>query len=137
MRPALSYVSRPQDNEHLLHDGRKVIIANGSLLQNAVDSGLPPYIHARDFSVKTWYPHNIAVAKPAIMPTEREIRYQDIGDKTKADVIESIIGAAYDQGGLETAYKTCKQLSIRVPYIETWAQMAKVCLCRGAVSGVC
>lgn len=79
----LSYVSRPQDNEHLLHDGRKIIIANGTLTQNAVDSGLPPYIHARDFSVKTWYPHNITVARPAIMPTEREIRFQDIGDKVR------------------------------------------------------
>ncbi|KAL7411089.1 hypothetical protein BDY24DRAFT_397668 [Mrakia frigida] len=118
------YVTRPGDNEHVLHDARKIIIANGSLTQNCVDSGLPHYIHARDFSVKTWYPHNLSVCRPAIMPTDRELKYQEIGDKTKADVVEAVIGAAFDAGGIESAFKTCKTLTVRVPYVDSWTQMA-------------
>lgn len=40
--------------------------------------------------------------------------------------MEAVIGAAFDAGGIESAFKTCKTLTVRVPYVDSWTQMANV-----------
>ncbi|KZV65685.1 hypothetical protein PENSPDRAFT_737573 [Peniophora sp. CONT] len=57
---------------------------------------------------------------------QRDVHW--LGDKAVADVVESIIGAAYMTGGRETALKACKALCVGVPRIDRWQDFAKMAL---------
>ncbi|KAH7922454.1 hypothetical protein BV22DRAFT_656663 [Leucogyrophana mollusca] len=60
-------------------------------------------------------------AKPAKKKKYQEDQVtQWLGDKTVADVVEAIIGAAYLSGGREGALKATKALHVPIPYIEQW-----------------
>ncbi|KAJ8523549.1 hypothetical protein ONZ45_g63 [Pleurotus djamor] len=61
--------------------------------------------------------------KPKNKRKRRSVQYgtQLLGDKAVADVVESILGAAYLTGGRELALKASKAMNIPTPGIDTWS----------------
>lgn len=67
-------------------------------------------------------------------------KFTTIGDKTIADVVEALIGAAYETGfnrsglreGFETALQAAIALHVDVSHIKEWGDFAKIC---GEISG--
>ncbi|KAK0473131.1 hypothetical protein EDD18DRAFT_1197346 [Armillaria luteobubalina] len=51
-----------------------------------------------------------------------------LGDKTVADVVESIIGAAYLTGGKDVALRVTKDLGIFLPRIEQWSDLGRTAM---------
>ncbi|GAW07656.1 Dicer-like protein 1 [Lentinula edodes] len=54
------FVMYPEADEASMHNYRQAIIANKSLLRNAVAVGLPAFIQSRPFSFKGWHPPEIS-----------------------------------------------------------------------------
>ncbi|KAJ4482678.1 hypothetical protein C8R41DRAFT_922061 [Lentinula lateritia] len=54
------FVMYPEADEASMHNYRQAIIANKSLLRNAVAVGLPAFIQSRPFSFKGWHPPGIS-----------------------------------------------------------------------------
>lgn len=52
------FVAEPTQNEGSLHIARQKLISNKSLLENSNLIGLPVYIQAKPFPVKSWQPPN-------------------------------------------------------------------------------
>ncbi|KAG7449599.1 ribonuclease III [Guyanagaster necrorhizus] len=51
-----------------------------------------------------------------------------LGDKTVADVVESIIGAAYLTGGKDVALRVTKDLGISLPRVEQWSDFGRTAM---------
>ncbi|KAI0939123.1 hypothetical protein AcV5_000626 [Taiwanofungus camphoratus] len=54
-----------------------------------------------------------------------EQNIQWLGDKTVADVVEAIIGAAYLSGGLHVAFDVTKILGVDIPKVAHWSDFAR------------
>ncbi|KIY46644.1 hypothetical protein FISHEDRAFT_47032 [Fistulina hepatica ATCC 64428] len=52
-------------------------------------------------------------------------RMQSLGEKTIADVVEAIIGAAYLSGGSDLALSATKRLTNLYPLVETWSDFER------------
>ena len=77
------------------------IVSNGSLSVAAIKQGLCPFILTKAFSGKKWRPLYISTVLAEPIGGSREI-----STKTLADVVEGLIGAAFQDGGLPKAI-TC------------------------------
>ncbi|KAK0486056.1 hypothetical protein IW261DRAFT_1582129 [Armillaria novae-zelandiae] len=51
-----------------------------------------------------------------------------LGDKTVADVVESIIGAAYLTGGKDVALRVTKDLGVCLPRVEQWSDFGRTAM---------
>lgn len=56
------FVTNPSQNEGAMHIARQHIISNKALLHSAVRTGLPSFIQAKPFAIRTWQPPNFSVA---------------------------------------------------------------------------
>ena len=59
------FVTNPSQNEGALHIARQRIISNKALLHSAVRTGLPSFVQAKPFAVRTWQPPNFSVSSTA------------------------------------------------------------------------
>ncbi|KAK1754599.1 dicer-like protein 2 [Echria macrotheca] len=76
------------------------IVSNSRLFQAAVESGLDRYIITKPYSVqRPFYVEDLI----NITPTEQMEERRQLATKTPADVIESLIGISYLEGGLQKA----------------------------------
>lgn len=134
------YVFVMHPSQHgVVHAARQCIISNEVLMQSAVRSGLPQFIQGKPFSYKLWHPPNFTAdsfpgsnfvgdenANSERGGTARKKKSHDesvtqwLGDKTIADVVEAIIGAAYLSGGQETALQAVKSMQVPIPNVEQW-----------------
>ncbi|PFH51437.1 hypothetical protein AMATHDRAFT_3093 [Amanita thiersii Skay4041] len=138
------YPSRPGMN---IHCTRQQMVNNKSLMQNALEAGLVPYIQSRPFVPRQWKPPNFEVfpdkAYPSTLligkgldvsrkkgPNENfpdEIQKEEtihwLGDKMIADVAEAIIGAGYLSGGIEAAFRVMKALRIPLPMMDSMSDL--------------
>ncbi|KAH9938657.1 ribonuclease III domain-containing protein [Fomitopsis serialis] len=145
------FVTMPSAGEGDLHMIRQDIVSNKALLNCASELGLPPYIHSKPFVAKVWEPvvqqsasepptpigtpSNTATGNNGEGPPAKRSKkqkqkdeqdFQWIGDKTVADVVEAIIGAAYLSGGQPVALKAMKTMNIAIPSIEQWTDFARI-----------
>ncbi|KAI6105665.1 hypothetical protein F5141DRAFT_1189462 [Pisolithus sp. B1] len=141
------YVFVMHPSQHgVVHAARQCIISNEVLMRSAVRSGLPQYIQGKPFSYKLWHPPNFTADSFPISnfvgdenttsgrggtndssnvqsrkkKSHDESVTQWLGDKTIADVVEAIIGAAYLSGGQETALQVVKSMQVPIPNVEQW-----------------
>ncbi|KAI6110462.1 hypothetical protein EV401DRAFT_1869432 [Pisolithus croceorrhizus] len=141
------YVFVMHPSQHgVVHAARQCIISNEVLMRSAVRSGLPQYIQGKPFSYKLWHPPNFTADsfpvsnlvgnenatsgrggtdEPSNVQSRRKKSHDEsvtqwLGDKTIADVVEAIIGAAYLSGGQETALKVVKSMQVPIPNVEQW-----------------
>ncbi|KAI0786396.1 hypothetical protein C8Q75DRAFT_271436 [Abortiporus biennis] len=138
------YITMPNKQESALHHARLQIINNKALLRAAILAGLPPYIHAKPFVAKVWQPSippRIDVSSNDIPGEDprpsgqgrrrrRERQHEDrdiqcLGDKTVADIVEAIIGAALLSGGPDLAFKAMKTLEVAIPEVQNWSDFAR------------
>ncbi|KAH9843805.1 uncharacterized protein C8Q71DRAFT_698068 [Rhodofomes roseus] len=148
------FVTMPSAGEGDLHIARQDIVSNKALLDCASELDLPAYVHSKPFVTKLWEPVVQPPASepptptgtptkatigndgepPVSNPAKRskkqkqkdELDYQWLGDKTVADVVEAIIGAAFLSGGQHVALKAMKTLNIAIPSIEQWSDFARI-----------
>ncbi|KZT74443.1 ribonuclease III [Daedalea quercina L-15889] len=141
------FVTMPSAGEGDLHMVRQDIVSNQALLLCANELGLPTYILSKSFVTKLWEPLVQQPANEASTPTKPttandgepppakrskkqrqkdEQDFQWIGDKTVADVVEAIIGAAFLSGGQNVALKAMKTLNIAIPSVEQWSDFARI-----------
>ena len=81
------------------------LVSNGSLSNAAIKLGLPPYILIKAFTGKKWRPIHVST-----IVNENPIQgKREMSTKTLADVVESLIGAAFQDGGSSKAVK-CLQI---------------------------
>ncbi|KAI6034220.1 hypothetical protein BKA83DRAFT_87233 [Pisolithus microcarpus] len=134
------YVFVMHPSQHgVVHAARQCIISNEVLMQSAVRSGLPQFIQGKPFSYKLWHPPNFTADSfpgsnfvgdenansergrtAGKKKSHDESVTQWLGDKTIADVVEAIIGAAYLSGGQETALQAVKSMQVPIPNVEQW-----------------
>jgi endoribonuclease Dicer len=92
------FSEKPNENEFDFHVARMLMLCNKNLLNQALDLKLYEYIRSKAFSRRTWYPPCIKLLKGKGANTHEEDQHKHaLGDKTVADVCESLIGAAFFQ----------------------------------------
>ncbi|KAI1293352.1 RNase3 domain-containing protein [Xylaria venustula] len=110
-------IQRPTWPEGVLSAMKDRIVSNSRLCRASVEKGLDKFILTNSFTGKKWRPlyvHNFLSADQT-QPTKRQM-----STKTLADVVESLIGAAYIDGGMSKAL-AC--LRILIPDVE-WHDLA-------------
>ncbi|KAI0698923.1 hypothetical protein BC835DRAFT_1333420 [Cytidiella melzeri] len=149
------FVTMPKQREGALNHARGEIVSNKALHAGALEFGLPPYIQSKPLITKVWQPsiHLKADKDRAAPPLDadtsssamtggddegkhrkggkrkkqlNEQSIQWLGDKTVADVVEAILGAALLSGGHELAFRTTKLLRIRIPLISEWSELSRI-----------
>ncbi|EKG11039.1 Ribonuclease III [Macrophomina phaseolina MS6] len=87
--------------ESYLTEKKDRVVSNGSLAKASRRAGLDRFIITRAFTGAKWRPRyvNDVLALAAIELPEK----RDLSSKTLADVVESLIGAAYIEGGMPKA----------------------------------
>ncbi|PCH41180.1 ribonuclease III [Wolfiporia cocos MD-104 SS10] len=144
------FTTMPSACEGDLHDHRRAMIANKTLFQGVVHSGLPQFIQSKAFTVKLWQPVLTELVESQSQQADattgdsstsggqttqkgrrskrqkqkEEHGLQWLGEKTLADVVEAILGAAYFSGGLSAALRAAKILNIRIPEVDQWSDLA-------------
>ncbi|KAI0479234.1 dicer-like protein 2 [Xylariaceae sp. FL0804] len=101
---ATAYVSVkfPLDPEGYLAARKDSIVSNSRLCRSAVDTGLDNFILTKPFTGKKWRPlyvEDLLQSGPSSPHAKRRV----ISTKTLADVVESLTGAAYVDGGMPRA----------------------------------
>lgn len=91
-------------HEGVLSHQKDHIVSNASLARSALAVGLDEYILTKPFTGSKWRPDYISDLLTPDTPKTRQL-----STKTLADVIESLIGAAYLDGGLSKAL-ACLQI---------------------------
>jgi endoribonuclease Dicer len=93
------FSEKPNENEFEFHVERMLMLCNKNLLIQAQDMKLYEYVRSQAFSRRTWYPPCINLLKGKGINLQEGVHQQthDLGDKTVADVCESLIGAAFYQ----------------------------------------
>ena len=80
------------------------LVSNGSLSNAAIKVGLSPYILTTEFTQKKWRPTYVSpVLGQSLIQGKREL-----STKLLADVVESLIGAAFQDGGYPKAIECLK-----------------------------
>ncbi|KZT12710.1 uncharacterized protein LAESUDRAFT_719002 [Laetiporus sulphureus 93-53] len=143
------FVTMPSAPQGALHPSRRDIVSNEALLSGANEAGLPPYIQSKPFMARLWQPvppvssraedDGVPVTiqnksqgdqpKPSGKRSKRKKQEDDydiqwLGAKTVADVVESLVGAAYISGGQSVALRVAKALHVGVPLVERWSDFA-------------
>ena len=87
------------------------LVSNGSLSNAAINSGLSPYILTKSFTGKKWRPIYVST----VLDEHSDGRRREMSTKTLADVVESLIGAAFQDGGFTKAIRC---LEIFLPNVD-------------------
>ncbi|GJE84689.1 ribonuclease III [Phanerochaete sordida] len=126
------FVTMPTKREGALNAARSLAVSNRTLHEHAMTAGLTPWIQSKPMVVKLWAPYILhqddAEKKGAEDPPDsrrrgKQQRLQDeqgvqwIGDKTVADVVEAIVGAAFRHGGMGNVLLVMKRLNFNLPEI--------------------
>ncbi|KIP10639.1 hypothetical protein PHLGIDRAFT_494339 [Phlebiopsis gigantea 11061_1 CR5-6] len=137
------FVTMPTKREGALNGARAQAVCNKALHANALAAGIPPWIQSKSFVPKIWTPYIVkeekgdvsgsmevdppADGKPARGPRKSkqqkrqdEVDVQWLGDKTVADVVEALIGAAFHNGGIETVLQVMYTLQFKMPGIRCY-----------------
>ncbi|KAF8332689.1 uncharacterized protein EI90DRAFT_3145368 [Cantharellus anzutake] len=69
--------------------------------------------------------HNTASASKKPRKRWEDPRVQWLGDKGVADVVESLIGAACQSGGVEVALKVAKDIGCYLPRVDRWSDFGR------------
>lgn len=104
----------PTFPEAFLSVAKDRIVCNSNLAQASREAALDQFILTVPFTGKNWRPpylHEFATAS-----TIGETSTREMSTKVLADVVESLIGAAYVDGGLKKAYTCIRTLLPK----ETW-----------------
>ena len=75
------------------------IVRNTNLADAALDVGLAQFVLTKPFTGSKWRPSHLRE-----LMTAQEVGKREVSSKVLADVVESLIGAAYVDGGLQKAY---------------------------------
>ncbi|GAB1214312.1 Dicer-like protein 2 [Aspergillus terreus] len=103
------YMQHPNWPEGYLSEGRDEIVQNNRLARAALDVGLDAFILTRRFTPRKW-------TAPLISEKAVEVAgKRPLSSKVLADVVESLIGAAYMDGGQAKAHTCIRRL---LPEIE-------------------
>ncbi|KAH9933177.1 P-loop containing nucleoside triphosphate hydrolase protein [Epithele typhae] len=133
------YAQYPFWHEGYLSRKKDHTVANSSLARAAVKSGLYKWIVRDRFVPRKWKPHYISDAEtpPLIEPAETaeqvpmehaeeskgkkksKKKAEDLSTKMLADVVESLIGAAYKHGGFDTAIDCVEKFDLGI----TWKKL--------------
>ena len=79
------------------------LVSNSSLSVAAIKQGVCPFILTKAFNGKKWRPLYISTVLAEQVEGRREM-----STKTLADVVESLIGAAFEDGGFAKAIECLK-----------------------------
>lgn len=88
-------VNHPLWHEGLLSAAKDTIVSNGRLYRTALDLGLDRFILTKSFTGRKWRPSY--VSQFDTVPEGK----RELSTKTLADVVESLLGAAFLDGGYE------------------------------------
>ncbi|KAJ7228751.1 hypothetical protein GGX14DRAFT_346266 [Mycena pura] len=122
------FVNEPSGKEGALHLARQHIISNQTLFSKFDSVGLPLYIQANPFGIKSWQPPNFETSETASKFNAKLLRKENeqrLGDKVVADVAEAILGAAYMSGGNETALMAAKAMNLPFHNIAKWSDFRR------------
>lgn len=106
----------PTYPEAFLSAAKDMIVCNSNLAQASREAGLHQFILTELFTGKKWQPpylHELATTASA---ASGELSKSKMSTKVLADVVESLIGAAFVDGGLHKAYTCIRTLLPK----ETW-----------------
>ncbi|OBZ68881.1 Dicer-like protein 2 [Grifola frondosa] len=117
------FADNPLWHEGYLSRRKDHVVANSSLAKEAIDKRLYQWILRDRFVPRKWKPHYHSEAssddsKEDTEPTEavsdsrdkkKNKKAEDLSTKMLADVVESLIGAAYEHGGFDLAID-CAQI---------------------------
>ncbi|CAG8505437.1 6855_t:CDS:2, partial [Cetraspora pellucida] len=113
------YVMFPDKHEGQLHCQRIRIICNRQLYRGARKLQLYEYITSSPFNRRAWRPANmLANIDDANMLEQKKVH--ELADKTLADVVEAMLGAAYMSGQVDAALKCAIALEIQMEDITKW-----------------
>ncbi|KAM0752756.1 hypothetical protein T439DRAFT_354244 [Meredithblackwellia eburnea MCA 4105] len=112
-----------------LHHTRLKHIQNATLFSAGLELNLPTYLFSRPFTSRLFIPPNFQLQRGNPPP-----HLASIGDKTIADVVEALLGAAYQtgatakglQGGFENALQAAIALKVDLVGITTWSDFGKL-----------
>ncbi|KAI0112057.1 RNase3 domain-containing protein [Nemania sp. FL0031] len=99
-------VKHPNYPEGYLTERKNRIVANSRLCRASVDKGLDRFILTKSFTGAKWRPLYI---NNFLSGEETPSETRELSTKTLADVVESLIGAAFIEGGISKA-ATCLRL---------------------------
>ncbi|RHZ72154.1 hypothetical protein Glove_245g9 [Diversispora epigaea] len=113
------YVLFPDKHEGQLHCQRIRIICNKKLYRSAKKLRLYEYITSLPFNRRAWRPTNMVTTldDPEVL---KQKKVHDLADKTLADVVEAMLGAAYLSGQYEAALKCALAMEISLEGISEW-----------------
>ncbi|CAG8495182.1 4853_t:CDS:2 [Diversispora eburnea] len=113
------YVLFPDKHEGQLHCQRIRIICNKRLYRSAKKLRLYEYITSLPFNRRAWRPTNMVTTldDPEVL---KQKKVHDLADKTLADVVEAMLGAAYLSGQYEAALKCALAMEISLEGISEW-----------------
>ncbi|CAG8675935.1 16194_t:CDS:2, partial [Dentiscutata erythropus] len=113
------YVMFPDKHEGQLHCQRIHIICNKKLYRGAKKLRLYEYITSSPFNRRAWRPANM-LANIDDIEIIKQKKVHELADKTLADVVEAMLGAAYMSGQVDAALKCAKALDISMEDIDKW-----------------
>lgn len=96
-------VNKPLWHEGLLSSAKDKIVSNGRLCRTALELGLDRFILTKSFTGRKWQPSYVSQFET--VPDEK----RELSTKTLADVVESLLGAAFLDGGYEKL-EACAQI---------------------------
>jgi len=98
-------------HEGYLSHQKDHIVSNANLARSALSAGLDKYVLTKPFTGHKWRPHYISSLLTPQPPQTRQM-----STKTLADVVESLIGAAYLDGGFPKALACLQTLLPSTPW---------------------
>ena len=107
--------SNPTWPESLLSAKKDKLVSNGCLARATMKAGLDRFIITKRFTGQKWQPKYVANVLSVGSPTEKTFR----SSKILADVVESLIGASFLEGGFTNARKCMEAL---LP-LEEWTSL--------------
>ncbi|KAL7920435.1 hypothetical protein ACQKWADRAFT_322180 [Trichoderma austrokoningii] len=109
-------VTKPDWPEGYLSSWRDRLISNARLCRAAIDFRLPRFLVTKPFTGQKWRPLYLEnVLQEGETGTESAAAERKLSTKTLADVVEALIGASYQEGGLALAEKC---IAMFLPEIE-------------------
>ena len=113
------FINFPFDDEGELHYLRIRVICNKALYKAAKKLKIFRYVTSQAFNRRHWRPHHF-VAKSDTPDTLKETKRHMLSDKTLADIVEALLGAAYLSSGLEGGLHCAIQMMVPFDDIQTW-----------------
>nr|CAG8438547.1 9096_t:CDS:2 [Entrophospora candida] len=118
------YVSFPEKHEGQLHNQRIRIICNKTLYRSAKRLRLYEHINSLPFNRRAWRPANMMTITDDPENSKKN-RVHDLADKTLADVVEALLGAAYLTGEEQAGLKCARALEVPFDDITEWEQFSQ------------